>query len=543
VESCLVLAEEALAGARVNGQDMDRILLVGGPTQSPFVRTMLTTRLGAQVDFSVDPMTVVGRGAALYASTLERTNASVPPRTAACLQLKLAYEPVSAEAECIVAGRVANDKQGLEIKIESEGGLWTSGWMKLREGTFETSVSLKTGGVTTFWVYARDEKGQLLETDTQEFVIRHGLVPSAPPLPHALSVEILTSAGQPALDPVFSKGTPLPTEKTVKYRATHALMPGKPDSGIAIKLWEGEYLNDPDANEWVGNVLLSHDGVKRSVPEGAEIEVTIQVSPSRLITVEAFVPHLNQHFSGRLFVPQREEQDFAQLSRTVVSETEMYRTRLEEIESTLSDAEDESTKRQVEEVRRSLDALDAKSSSTRDVSRSLDPDDARRIVEESKNVRGGLGRLERRVADKGVRLDASQFVDVIERTTEVVTHFGSALDKQQFAMLRREFDRSIAKGDEKIVQRVCAEISGLRWRILYKQDWFWREILDSLKKPGVAFVDKAEASSLIAQGQAAVENGNGDALRQAVRGLWQLQPKGLAEAARERVVRSGLRKY
>lgn len=544
VESCLVLAEEALAGARVSGLDMDRILLVGGPTQSPFLRTMLSTRLGAQVDFSVDPMTVVGRGAALYASTLERTHASVPTRTAECLQLKLAYEPVSAEAECIVAGRVVNAPPGLEIKLESEGGLWTSGWMKLREGVFETSASLKTGGVTTFWVYARDGKGQLLEIDTQEFVVRHGLVPSAPPLPHTLSVEIVNSVGQPTLDPVFSKGTPLPTEKTVKYRATHPLMPGNPDSGIAIKLWEGEYLNDPDANDWVGNVLLSHDGVKRSVPEGAEIEVTIQVSPSRLITVEAFVPHLNQHFSGRLFVPQREEQDFAQMSRTVASETQVYRKRLEDIENTLSDADDESARREVEEVRRSLDALDAKSSASGGVSERVDPDDARRIVEESKNVRGGLGRLERRVAGNGGRrLDASQFVEVIESATEVVTHFGSALDKQQFAMLRREFERTIAKGDEKAVQRVCAEINGLRWRILYKQDWFWREILDSLQEPGVAFVDKAEANILMAQGQAAVENGDGDGLRQAVRGLWQLQPKNSAEAARERVVRSGLRKY
>ena len=129
--------------------------------------------------------------------------------------------------------------------------------------------------------------------------------------------------------------------------------------------------------------------------------MTIQVSPSRLITVEAFVPHLNQHFSGRLFVPQREEQDFAQMSRNVASETEQYRKRLDDIESTLSDADDESTRREVEEVRRSLDALDAKASAADDASERVDPDDARRIVEESKNVRGGLGRLERRVADNG----------------------------------------------------------------------------------------------------------------------------------------------
>ena len=72
---------------------------------------------------------------------------------------------------------------------------------------------------------------------------------------------------------MFSKGAPLPLEKTLKYRAGHALIPGKPDSDLAIKLWEGEFIGDPDANEWVGNVILAHDGVRRSVPEGAEIEV------------------------------------------------------------------------------------------------------------------------------------------------------------------------------------------------------------------------------------------------------------------------------
>ena len=73
------------------------------------------------------------------------------------------------------------------------------------------------GDITTFWVYARDGRGRLLETDTPEFRVRHGLVPSAPPLPHTLSVEVLNPGGRPALDPVFSRGTPLPAEKTVKY--------------------------------------------------------------------------------------------------------------------------------------------------------------------------------------------------------------------------------------------------------------------------------------------------------------------------------------
>ena len=81
LEKCCLLALEALAGARLAGADLDRILLVGGPTQSPLLRELLSARLGAPVDFSADPMTVVGRGAAVYASTLERTKRSAVSAT------------------------------------------------------------------------------------------------------------------------------------------------------------------------------------------------------------------------------------------------------------------------------------------------------------------------------------------------------------------------------------------------------------------------------------------------------------------------------
>lgn len=279
---------------------------------------MLSARLGAPVDFSADPMTVVGCGAAIYASSLETATRSMICKRApapGCVQVMLAYDSVSSELQPIVAGRVAGTSQDLEIKLESGGGLWTSGWVKLKGGLFEVPVLLKESDITTFWIYARDERGRSVETDTSEFKVRHGLVLSAPPLPHTLSVEVLNPGGEPALDPVFPKGTLLPADKTVKYRATHALVPDNPGSDIAIKLWEGEFLDEPAANGWVGIVLLPHDGVRRRVPEGAEIELTIRVDVSRKTTVEAFVPHLNKHFSDYVYASQEGEQDLSESLR------------------------------------------------------------------------------------------------------------------------------------------------------------------------------------------------------------------------------------
>jgi hypothetical protein len=90
---------------------------------------------------------------------------------------------------------------------------------------------------------------------------------------------------------------------------------------------------------------------------------------------------------------------------------------------------------------------------------------------------------------------------------------------------------------------VCGELDGLRWRVLFKHDWFWRDIFDSLRDPNTPFVDPIAARDLITSGQAAISGGDGEGLREAVRGLWKLQPKGNADATRERAVRSGLRKY
>jgi molecular chaperone DnaK len=540
LEECISLTSEALAGARIAGSDLDRILLVGGPTQSPIIRTTLRERIKAPVDFSVDPMTVVARGAAVYASSLEQRKPSVQIPAALGkirVELKLAYDAVSFEQNTTIAGRVLPLKVEAEIKLDSSSGIWTSGWIIPRNGIFEVRAPLQLGEVTTFWVYARDKSGQALDVDTPEFKIRHGLVPTAPPLPHTLAIEVVQRDDKVVLDPVFPKGSPLPLEKTVKYRATHTLSPNDPNSGIAIKLWEGEFFTQPDANEWVGKVVMPHNGVRRPIPEGAEIEVTIRVDPSRRITVTAFVPQLNQHFSDELYRPEVEEQSFADLSEKAVVDSQAYRERLEELESRVND---EATRSTLQQIRRDLDEIQSKASQPAE---KQDPDSARRIVQSSKAVLGKLSRIEQQT-DNGLGSTASvQFLESVERAEQIVDQYGSALEKQQLSLLKRELDRAVSKGDNKSVRRLVDEIEGLHWRVLAKHDWFWREIFDDLCAPGTLYGDRAKAESIIARGHASVAEGDGNALQEIVRSLWRLQPQSVSDEMRERASRSGLRKY
>ncbi len=555
LERCCALADEALTGARISGSDVDRILLVGGPTQSPSLRTYLEHRLGARVDFSADPMTVVCRGAALYASTLERAPKAVAASarsqsdarpedealTSTEVELKLAFDPVSADLEPSVNGRVVKGPADVEVKIDAADATWSSGWMRPAAGLFETPVKLVEASVVTFWVYARDGDGRALQTDLAEFKIRHGLVPASPPLPHTLWVELLGADGKPTLDKIFAKNTPLPAERTLPYRAAHAVSGSNPASGLAIKLWEGEFGGDPDANDWVGHVIMRHDDLARGLPNGAAIELTFKVDASRLITVEGFAPASNQRFQKPLYAAEREQQDFAELASAVGHAAEAYRGRLETLEDVAAASGDEAALTELEALRRDVDALAARA--PQEGERPEDPDDARRLVGAAKAVRGRIGRLEHQLSGPEAGPAPLQFTELVETVENVVKDFGAPIDRQQLTILKRELERAVGRGGAKGAQRVVDEIAAFRWRVLYKHDWFWREIFETQSQPGGSFSNPAEAARLIIDGNAAVAKGDGETLRRIVRALWGLQPRTNEEASRERAMVSGLRRH
>ena len=540
---CCALVVEAIEGARIRAKDLDRILLVGGPTQSPLVRARLQSDFGIPVDFSVDPMTVVGRGAAIYAATLEKTNQAPILNSPEAVVLKLAFEPVSADLQPAVAGMVTSPDKAVQIKIDAEGGGWTSGWLSTSGGFFETAVQLSPADITTFWPYSRDSKGRLLDTQPSEFRIRHGLVPTAPPLPHTLSFELLGSDGKPQLDPVFPKGSPLPVEKTIRYRAAHSVSPDRPDSSLAIKLWEGEFLSDPDTNEWVCNLVLAHDGVKRAIPRGSEIEVDIKISASRLINVSAFVPVLNQHFTNNVYLAQREEQDYSLLSKDARKEMASFDDRLADL--SIATSTDAQAQAEIEVLRKELEQLRSRAPESSDVQaapRPIDPDDARRLVENSKGLRGKIGRLERKTTATD-SLQSLKFTEELELAEALVNEFGTSMDKTQLQAYKRELERVGVRGDDKALSRLTGDIEQLRWRVLFRQDWYWADRLDRLAEPGIAFTDQSAADELIVKAKLAAKDGDGQALREAVRSLWRLQPKSAQEQDGERTMESGLRRY
>jgi len=68
-QSAIDITKDVLKRNHLSGNDLSSLILVGGPTFQQTLRRMLKEQITPNVDTSIDPMTAVAKGAALFAST------------------------------------------------------------------------------------------------------------------------------------------------------------------------------------------------------------------------------------------------------------------------------------------------------------------------------------------------------------------------------------------------------------------------------------------------------------------------------------------
>lgn len=539
------LCNEAIMGTRMELSDIAAVLLVGGPTHMPILRDIVRNQLCPNIDFSIDPMTVVARGAAVYASTLlkQEKPTSISTTTAPdTVSIDLAYETVWSETTCLVAGKLSSNHDGIEVKIDAESGHWNSGWIPANKGYFEADVNLLEGKTTRFWLYLRDATGNDLTPDPDIFSIRHGLSLAEPPLPHSIGVEVVRSDGMTEVDVIFPRSTPLPAEARKIYKATKTIRPSQTNEFVGVKLWEGEYLNAPEANNLVGFLKINASEIQRPLVEGADIELSISINTSRNMVVQAYVPMLNQHFSKQVYVPNENEEVLSDKAKELAVEAAANVNRIDVIEELLSNVSDPKVKDDFSKVREKNEELLAETNRVKQNMAHLDPDDAKRVCETAKEVQGRLASLEqtiRQQANMPQLLNKLRYAK--EKATEVAQKYSGPAEKKQLELLMKDADRQIQREDEKGLEKTIEAIDSLKWHILFTQDWFWSEIFDDLSS-GNTYLNRQEADRLITKGREAQQRGDAETLRDVVRLLWKLLPEGEVDKEIARTIEAGIRR-
>ena len=544
MEQCLDLVRRALAGARMTAAELDRVVLVGGPTQMPIVRAALKYELGDKLDASLDPMTVVSHGAALFASTLDRPGAAAEkpkPVVRGTVAVQLAYERASGTPQSPVAGAFDEASGVHEVKVDAGGGFWTSGWVPTAAGQFAVDVMLNPSRpATRFTLSARTAGGQAVNIDPAEFTVASLLPMTAAPLPHTIAVELSGADGQVRFDPIFKRHTPLPAEARRTYKADRTLRPSEVDAALPVKFWEVDVSDDPQEKWWAGCVKIGSGRVRRPILEGSDLELTVKIDASRKMSVELFVPMLNESIAEDVYVP-----DPPAAGAYLQQELNACFDRLDRVRSALYqiDVDDEDFDPGVvcDKLQRMAEDLAERAAADR-AKGMADPDAMLATTDGVRKLRMQLTQLEERLnLDSTGSAMQRKLRDNLPYLEGVLGDHGTPSQQEEFMRLVGQMDKYKTAGDARGLKWVHDEMWGLHRIVLHDKAWHWQGVLRRLRAPGQRFVNQTAAEALLAEAEAAQAKGDLGGLRAAVQKAWDLRPPDAVEDAVARDAQSGLR--
>lgn len=292
----------------LKGSDLDSLILVGGPTFSPILREMLAKQI-AQPDTSVDPMTVVSKGAALYASTVSLSDeVAEKTRDKSKIQLEIGHEASTVETQEWVTIKILKDKTEGTIpsqvfaEITRSDKAWSSGKVEINEIGEILETQLIEGKTNSFYVALYDGEGNILESEPKQFTIIQGLggLSSMQGLTLNWGIEIKQrTTGKIVFSkvPGLEKNKSLPAVGTMNGLKTQKqIRPGMDSDFIKIPLYQGEHGADGTRaiyNEHVYDVIISGADLPALLPENSDVDLTIHIDKSQQVSIQAYFPYLD----------------------------------------------------------------------------------------------------------------------------------------------------------------------------------------------------------------------------------------------------------
>lgn len=307
--------KELLGRMNIPATSLKSLLLVGGPTYSPILRRMVEEQL-IKPDLSVDPMTVVSKGAALFAATVDISeDVQEEQRDRAKIQLQLSYESTTVEEEEFVAVKILEEKtdgdvpEKVFVEFTNSDKSWSTGKTLVEKSGEVIDVILKQDTSNLFSVTVSDEKGNLLDCEPESFTIFQGSKIGSATLPYHYGVEIKSrESGKIIFEPIkgLEKNQPTPAVGTKNGLKTQkAIRPGLKEDSLKIALYQGEHGAKGTRaihNEHVYDVLITGEHLPKLLPEGSDVELTVKIDKSERMTVSAYFPTLD--FTHEIEVPK-----------------------------------------------------------------------------------------------------------------------------------------------------------------------------------------------------------------------------------------------
>ena len=510
------------------GNDLTSVLLVGGPTYSPVLRAMVKEQITKQVDTSVDPMTVVARGAALYASTIDvSSQVQDATRDKSKVQLELKYEATTVENEEFVTVKLLDNQETdlvpEEVSVEVVRGDkgWSSGRVVIDEVGDVVEVILLEGQPTQFEIHGFDGQGNRLEVEPSELTIIQGTQIGASTMPYHFGIEVY-SRKREQLEfvpiPGLEKNKQLPAKGIIAdLKTSKDVRPGNAEDVIKIPLYQGEHHAEGSRavyNEHVYDIHFTGDHFPVLVPSGTDLELTVEISRDQDVVCRVFIPAIDH--DEEVPVPKD------QVQKVITAE---------QLDTETSKAEHALELLREQDTSDNLKGVDEVSSRLGQVKTELDEgraDDDRRMQVRG-NLRKVLREIDRLTADSEWPKTESELTSVLYQLEETQKKSDETTQSVPIQEFRTQVEKVIAARDVESAKKLIDTMRTAQYELLSGFVDFWLGFLKNLYDTfdDQSWTDRRQAQELIRQGmRVANENPSVRTVRPIVGELLALLPDG-----------------
>lgn len=295
VDETIKLTKRLLEKNQIDNSVVERIVLVGGTTYIPYVKTCLQEHFETTVDASIDPTTAIIVGASYYAGTKNKQQVTIEKaeeeKAVAQLQgVKLVYEVNSQDGEELITGLVPNEFSGYYRITRTDGGFDTG--LISFHSKFSEFVKLVPKTINFFQVKIFDKHQQQV-FDKDNLSINHGVYNiSGQPLPNDICLEIDDTVGTTYLERIFKKNDILPLSKKI-YKTISKTILKESDEKLIINIVEGRAETSPASNLCVGYIEIAAKDLSSNLLKGTDIEIDFEISESRDLIVAIYIGAIN----------------------------------------------------------------------------------------------------------------------------------------------------------------------------------------------------------------------------------------------------------
>jgi molecular chaperone DnaK len=485
----------------------------------PLIRDLLQNELAIEVDQTLDPMTAVAKGAAIFAESRvwdEKQSTKKISRTREDVKgsINLTFD---------YPARVTTSTARLSVKPEGE--VTEPHWIEIVDETGTTTgrssingplrlqLNLRHDGENRFRIVVSGNDGLPITGLSREILITKAPA-SASSIPMTYTLAVKTQVGtvgyeRNQLVPLVEKGTALPAEGRQRFKAGKTMRGGTSEV-LNIELYDmAAGVTDPERNLHIGDFRLNADSdLERGemISRGHDVIVHWRMSDSGALTLAVEIPDLGRLIDGRNFYFVEgghinfEGEQGSQIASSLLDRAEKE---LNALSSALPEVAEE-----VEALRNKIEGQHAA------LSTSVEADVHRSVAEAARRIRQEVALLS--VSPDNVSIVMSRDLAEAESDFDDLRALGSAEDGERHDKLVVSARRSLRDQDIEATQLALDEMKSIRIKIFASQPEFLVQVFRDIAEEDYLAVNPSLHQTLVTEGLARINENDVDGLRSVI---------------------------